>query len=425
MRHGRRHLPRARAEHEPLQGGVRDRRALPHPGGGDAGGGRLPRACRVRTSSRRRWCARWPTAPIVLAMANPDPEITYDEAKKARPDVDRGHRPLGLPEPGEQRPGLPVHLPRRARRPRAGDQHRDEARRGRAPWRSSRSSRSPTASRGPTATRTSTSGPTTSSRSRSTRACSCWEATAVAKAAMDTGVAREAHRPRRVPRAAREPAGARARGDARHHPQGAQGARSASSTPRGPPEDPAGRRRGGRGRIARPILLGNEERIRTAAARARRRAGRDDDRGSAGSDRLSDYADDALRPAAAQGGHAARTPRRLVLDPNVFGALMVRLGEADGLVSGVTQHYPDTIRPILQIVQGARRRPARGRRVPPDVPQPDLLPRRRDGQRRARRGGPGRDARSSRPSWRARFGFDAARRDALVLELRERATTRS
>jgi malate dehydrogenase (oxaloacetate-decarboxylating)(NADP+) len=29
---------------------------------------------------------------------------------------------------------------------------------------------------------------------------------------------------------------------------------------------------------------------------------------------------------------------------------MVHLGHADGLVSGLTQHYPDTIRPALQII---------------------------------------------------------------------------
>lgn len=43
--------------------------------------------------------------------------------------------------------------------------------------------------------------------------------------------------------------------------------------------------------------------------------------------------------------------RRLVLDRNIFGALMVRLGDVDGLVSGLTKHYPDTIRPMLQIVR--------------------------------------------------------------------------
>ena len=37
-------------------------------------------------------------------------------------------------------------------------------------------------------------------------------------------------------------------------------------------------------------------------------------------------------------------------DPNVFGSMMVHMGYADALVSGVSQHYPDTIRPALQII---------------------------------------------------------------------------
>jgi malate dehydrogenase (oxaloacetate-decarboxylating)(NADP+) len=41
----------------------------------------------------------------------------------------------------------------------------------------------------------------------------------------------------------------------------------------------------------------------------------------------------------------------LINNRNVFGSMMVRMGDADALVSGVTQHYPDTIRPALQIVR--------------------------------------------------------------------------
>jgi malate dehydrogenase (oxaloacetate-decarboxylating)(NADP+) len=43
--------------------------------------------------------------------------------------------------------------------------------------------------------------------------------------------------------------------------------------------------------------------------------------------------------------------RELVLNRNVFGSLMVEMGDADALVSGITQHYPDTIRPALQIIK--------------------------------------------------------------------------
>ena len=43
---------------------------------------------------------------------------------------------------------------------------------------------------------------------------------------------------------------------------------------------------------------------------------------------------------------------------NLFGAMMVELGHADGLISGLTQHYNETIRPALQVVglsHGVRR----------------------------------------------------------------------
>jgi malate dehydrogenase (oxaloacetate-decarboxylating)(NADP+) len=43
---------------------------------------------------------------------------------------------------------------------------------------------------------------------------------------------------------------------------------------------------------------------------------------------------------------------------HAWGAMMVRLGEADALVGGLTTHYPDALRPALQIIgtrKGARR----------------------------------------------------------------------
>jgi malate dehydrogenase (oxaloacetate-decarboxylating)(NADP+) len=43
--------------------------------------------------------------------------------------------------------------------------------------------------------------------------------------------------------------------------------------------------------------------------------------------------------------------RTLIDDRNIFASMMVHTGDADALVSGVTQHFPDTIRPALQIVR--------------------------------------------------------------------------
>ena len=67
--------------------------------------------------------ARWAPKPLILALANPEPEILPDEAKAVRPRRDHRHRALGLSEPGQQRAVLSVHFPRRARC-RRDDHHR-------------------------------------------------------------------------------------------------------------------------------------------------------------------------------------------------------------------------------------------------------------------------------------------------------------
>lgn len=42
---------------------------------------------------------------------------------------------------------------------------------------------------------------------------------------------------------------------------------------------------------------------------------------------------------------------KILKSPNYFGSLMVHLGDADCLVSGLNMHYPETIRPALQVVK--------------------------------------------------------------------------
>ncbi|MBN1918859.1 MAG: NADP-dependent malic enzyme [Verrucomicrobia bacterium] len=44
---------------------------------------------------------------------------------------------------------------------------------------------------------------------------------------------------------------------------------------------------------------------------------------------------------------------KLVLNPDYYAAMMLRLDEADGVVSGLTKHYPASIRPYLEIVRTA------------------------------------------------------------------------
>jgi len=40
----------------------------------------------------------------------------------------------------------------------------------------------------------------------------------------------------------------------------------------------------------------------------------------------------------------------MISSPNHFGAMMVRKGDASSMVSGLGYHYPETIRPALQII---------------------------------------------------------------------------
>lgn len=42
--------------------------------------------------------------------------------------------------------------------------------------------------------------------------------------------------------------------------------------------------------------------------------------------------------------------KKLMNERNYFGAMMVRQGDADALISGLTKNYPQTIRPALQII---------------------------------------------------------------------------
>jgi malate dehydrogenase (oxaloacetate-decarboxylating)(NADP+) len=68
------------------------------------------------------------------------------------------------------------------------------------------------------------------------------------------------------------------------------------------------------------------------------------------SNRFEDYAEEYYRLRQRRGVTRSEAHEQM-LDPNYFGAMMVHMGDADGLVAGVAQHYPETIRPALQIIK--------------------------------------------------------------------------
>ncbi len=54
---------------------------------------------------------------------------------------------------------------------------------------------------------------------------------------------------------------------------------------------------------------------------------------------------------------------RLMKDPNYFGAMSVRMGHSEAIITGATQNYVDSIRPILQIIGTGERRTAAGMNI--------------------------------------------------------------
>ena len=50
-------------------------------------------------------------------------------------------------------------------------------------------------------------------------------------------------------------------------------------------------------------------------------------------------------------GVTLKEAQELINNRNLFGALMVNIGDADALVGGVEQHFPDVIRPALQVIK--------------------------------------------------------------------------
>ncbi len=103
-------------------------------------------------------------------------------------------------------------------------------------------------------------------------------------------------------------------------------------------------------KIAKPILLGNTAKIK---ARAEQLGVSLDGMvmvDPANSAHREPYILELFRLRQRR-GVTLEEAHKLISDRNVFGSMMVHMGDADALVSGVTQHFPDTIRPALQIVR--------------------------------------------------------------------------
>lgn len=112
--------------------------------------------------------------------------------------------------------------------------------------------------------------------------------------------------------------------------------------------------------IGYPILLGDENKIRTLA----QANGIDleglpifDPRNDSMEEKRNQYGELFFRKRQRKGFNAYES-RKVMKDRNYFGCMMVETGDADAMISGLSKNYPDTIRPAIHCIgmeEGTRR----------------------------------------------------------------------
>ncbi|HEY8734236.1 MAG TPA: NADP-dependent malic enzyme [Puia sp.] len=104
--------------------------------------------------------------------------------------------------------------------------------------------------------------------------------------------------------------------------------------------------------VAFPILLGNKERIRATAAANKIDIDEFpivDPRSEEHDERRKRYTEIFFQKRQRRGFNKYES-LKIMRDRNYFGCMMVETGEADAMISGLTKNYPDTIRPAIEII---------------------------------------------------------------------------
>lgn len=104
--------------------------------------------------------------------------------------------------------------------------------------------------------------------------------------------------------------------------------------------------------IARPVLLGDERRIRSKAEELQIHFDGIEIINPVKSDRRLDYAE-RLYSLRQRKGLTKTEAWELVTEPSHFASIMLDMGEVDGVVCGLNMHYPDALRPPLEIIKTA------------------------------------------------------------------------
>lgn len=102
--------------------------------------------------------------------------------------------------------------------------------------------------------------------------------------------------------------------------------------------------------LAQPILLGNEQEIRRKVEELQLQSNRINIIDPHTAPDKERYAQ-RLYELRRRKGLAKSEAWEIIANPNYFGAVMVELGEADGMIAALAFHYPEGLRPLLQIVK--------------------------------------------------------------------------
>ncbi len=100
--------------------------------------------------------------------------------------------------------------------------------------------------------------------------------------------------------------------------------------------------------IAKPILIGNHQEITDRIAELHLELSGAVIVDPNTFERFDEYVQAFYALRARKGITLQESKKLLRFDRNYFGAMMVKMGDADGLVGGINKHYPTTIRPALQ-----------------------------------------------------------------------------
>jgi len=102
-------------------------------------------------------------------------------------------------------------------------------------------------------------------------------------------------------------------------------------------------------RIARPVLLGDQEQILRKAEELMLPTDGWEIIEPQHSPHLEQYAQDLFRLRQRK-GCTYESAHEMLRDRIAFACMMVRCGDADGVVAGIARHYPETLRTVLQII---------------------------------------------------------------------------